>query len=53
MITIHVRFFASLRETFGQSEMTLELPDDALTAAAMAQLVARAPQPIDLSLIHI
>ena len=23
MITIHVRFFASLRETFGQSEMTL------------------------------
>lgn len=47
MITIHVRFFASLRETFGQSEMTLELPDDALTAAAMAQLVARAPQPID------
>ena len=47
MIHVHVRLFASLRETFGQTEMTLELPEDATAAAALERLLAAAPRPFD------
>lgn len=47
MIQIRVRLFASLREAMGQASMTLDLPDDATVAAAVEQLRAAAPRPLN------
>ena len=39
-----IRYFASLRETTGQNEETLTLPDDATVAALRETLLARYPR---------
>jgi sulfur-carrier protein len=40
---IHIRYFASLRETIGQSEETLEVPEGSSVAALRSELSARYP----------
>lgn len=40
MITVRVRFFASLREKLGEGD-TLQLPDGSMVAAAREALLAR------------
>ena len=40
---VHVRFFASLRETAGRDSFTLELPEGATPADAWSRLVAELP----------
>lgn len=41
---IRIRYFASLRETTGQNEETLSLPDGATIAALREALLARYPR---------
>jgi len=47
MIQIRVRLFASLREAVGQASITLELPEGATAAAAVEELRAAAPRPLN------
>lgn len=45
---IHIRYFASLRETTGRGDETLDVPADASIANVLVELIARYPdlQPI-------
>jgi molybdopterin converting factor subunit 1 len=40
---IHLRYFAVLRETLGQNEEPLDVPNDATVAVVRATLAARYP----------
>jgi molybdopterin converting factor subunit 1 len=43
-MTIHLRYFAALREALGQTDETLAVPPGATVAQVRAALAARSPQ---------